>query len=175
MKKTILFSLLASTLLMAENHTVLDDSFKMDPSLALLIGTVKGTNSYAHAEVIYGLEYGFNCLVSDMLRQQVQITNYKDKNLKMTEISVNPHYMINVNSNMQIGFGPTLGLARVDNSQDKDTIFTYGAGGSLVQNLNETLFVGAEAKYEWSEDASLSGVNDNFNNVKIFVKAGYRF
>ena len=175
MKKSIIFSLLASTFLMAENSTVLDESFKLEPSLAVLGGVVKSDNAYAHAEIFYGLEYGFNCLVSDTVRQQLQITNYKDKNLKMTQINLNPHYMINVNSNMQLGFGPTFGLARVDNSQDKDTIFTYGAGGSLIQNLNEILFVGAEAKYEWSEDASLAGVNDNFNNVKVLLKAGYRF
>ena len=175
MKKIIIASLLSASILVAANNTVLDEGFKMEPSLALIGGVVKGDNAYAHTEIFYGLEYGFNCLASDKVRQQLEITNYKDKNLKMTQINLNPHYMINVNSNMQIGFGPTFGLARVDNSQDKDTIFTYGAGGSLTQNLNETLFVGAEAKYEWTQNATLIGVNDNFNNVKVLLKAGYRF
>jgi hypothetical protein len=175
MKKTILFSLLSASILMAENHTVLDNNFNMESSLAVLGGVVKGENSYAHTEVLYGLEFGFNCLANDAVRQNLQITNYKDKNLKMTQINLNPHYMIKVNNDMQIGFGPTFGLARVDNSNDKDNIFTYGLGGSLVQNLNEILFVATEAKYEWTQNATLLGVKDNFNNVKVLVKAGYRF
>ena len=105
---------------------------------------------------MYGLELGFNCLATDAIRQQLQLTKYTNGDLEITEANLNPQYVANINDTVTFGFGPTVGLAKVDNGTDNDTVLTYGAGTSLTLNVAENIFVGADVKYEVTKDAILS-------------------
>ena len=175
MKKTILLSLMASSLMMAQNNTILDSEFTFDPSIAILAGAMKNDNNNADWKTLSGIELGFNCLATDTIRQQVQLTNFKDNNLKVLQVNINPHYIVALNDTIKFGFGPTLGFATIDNGVDTDTVFTYGMGTNLSLNVNENIFLGTEIKYEFTQDASLSGVNNDIDNMKVFAKIGYQF
>ena len=124
---------------------------------------------------MYGLELGFNCLANDSIRQELQLTSFKDGDLKILQANVNPQYVTNINQMLKFGFGPTAGLASIDNGTDSETLFTYGVGTSLSFNVNENIFVGAEFKYELTEDATFGDVTNNFDNIKAFTKIGYQF
>jgi opacity protein-like surface antigen len=187
MKKTLLLSVIASTLMIAggdiapvepvvetpdvEAAPVTDYA----PALALIGGAMKFDKSGSDWKGFYGAELSFTCLLSNQVRQQIQVTNYDNDGIQMLQANINPHYMIDIAEGTQVGFGPTLGVARVEVGNDDDTIFTYGVGTSIRKNLTENVFVGAEAKYEWTTDVTIAGVDTDFNNAKVFAKLGYQF
>jgi opacity protein-like surface antigen len=187
MKKTLLLSVIASTLMIAGGDIApvepmvetpdveVAPAKDYAPALALIGGAMKFDQSGSDWKGFYGAEFSFTCLLSDQIRQQIQITNYDNDGVQMFQANINPHYMIDIAEGTQVGFGPTLGVARVEVGNDDDTIFTYGVGASVRKDITENVFVGAEAKYEWTTDATIAGVDTDFNNAKVFAKLGYQF
>ena len=189
MKKTALLSVLASTLIFAGgdiapvepmvqtpavNET--DNSVGSIPmSFALLGGVMKGEGSDTDWKGFYGAELAFECLFSSDVRSQLQLTNYDHDNLQMLQLSANPHYIFNRGDAVEFGFGPHIGVAKVEILNEDDTVFTYGLGASARADIASNFFVGAEARYEWTTDATFNGVDDDLNNAKVFAKLGYSF
>ncbi len=185
MKKIVLLSIAATTFMMAGGDIdpvepmvetpMVEESSSFNPALALIGGVMRGEGDNNDWKGFYGAEFSFDCLISDAVRQQIQITNYDHDGLQMLQANINPHYMFDIAEGTKFGVGPTLGVARVEIGNEDDTVFTYGVGASLRQDITENFFVGAEAKYEWTTDAEFGGVEDNLNNAKVFAKIGYQF
>ena len=191
MKKITLLSVLASTLIMAGGDIAPVEPMVQTPApiadevettsagipmaFALLGGVMKGEGDDTEWNPVYGAEFSFKCLLADNVRQQIQITNYDEDNLKMLQVSLNPHYIFNTGSVVEFGVGPHLGAAKVEIGNEDDIVFTYGVGASAKANLTEHFFIGAEARYEWTTDATFAGVDDDVNNAKVFGKIGYSF
>ena len=194
MKKTALLSVLASTLIFAggdiapvepvQQTTTFDETGStagsIPMSFGLLGGVTRGDNEGrgdddADWEGFYGAEFAFPCLFSSDVRSQLQVTNYDQDGLKMLQISANPHYVFNRGSAVEFGFGPHLGAAKVEIADEDDTVFTYGLGASLRSDITEHFYVGAEARFEWTTDATFGGIEDDLNNAKVFAKLGYNF
>ena len=93
----------------------------------------------------------------------------------MLQANINPPNMFDIAKGTQIGVGPTLGVPNVEVGNEYDTIFTYGIGASIRKDLTENIFAGAEAKYEWTTDATITGVDQDFDNASVFAKIGYSF
>jgi opacity protein-like surface antigen len=186
MKKTALLSVLASTLIMAggditpvepmvETPVIAESSVGIPMGLALLGGIMRGEGDNSDWNAIHGLELSFECLLSDSTRSQLQFTHYDHDGLEMFQLSVNPHYIFNRGDSVEFGAGPHIGVARVEIANEDDTVFTYGLGASVRTNLTENFFAGAEARYEWTTDATFAGIDDDVNNAKVFAKIGYSF
>jgi len=190
MKKITLLSVLASTLIFAGGDiTPVVEPMVPTPSfeevdtgstgipmgIALLGGVMLTDEDDAEWNPIYGAEFSFKCLLSDSVRSQVQFTNYDEDNLKMMQLSLNPHYIFNQGSTVEFGVGPHVGIAQVEVGSEDDIIYTYGAGASVTANLTEHFFLGAEARYEWTTETTFANVDTNFNNAKVFGKIGYSF
>lgn len=186
MKKTLLLSALASTLIfaggdidpvepMVETPVVAESSTGIPMGIALLGGVMKGEGSNTDWKGFYGAELSFECLLSDSTRSQLQLTNYDHDGLKMLQLSANPHYIFNRGDAVEFGAGPHIGVARVEIGNEDDTVFTYGVGASARADITENFFAGVEARYEWTTDATFGGVDDDLNNAKVFAKLGYSF
>lgn len=190
MKKTILASLLASSLVMAEqgNITVepyvepekVEEVTPIPVSVALLGGMMKfAADSHdGHeydAEFIFGAELSFPCFLSSDFRSQLQVLMYDDGFTETWQISANPHYIFKVSEDTQIGVGPSLGIAHFEIDAKNDYIFTFGVGASVRHDIDEKFFVGAEARYEWPAKAEIDGMEYDTNNFKIFAKIGMNF
>jgi len=174
MKKLFLTTVLASTLAMA-NSSVLDNEFKIAPSVAVIGGSMDTLNvDNTDAAGFYGLAVGFNCLLSDTIRQELQITNYDNDDLKILQVNLNPRYLVDLTESTTLGMGPTFGLAKVENLNDSDTVFTYGLGVNLQMNFDNA-FVAAETKYELTQDAELANIKQDVDNLKVLLKVGYTF
>jgi len=188
MKKITLLSVLVSTLIFAEVDTSsIKSSIKklafnkvdtvtvqIPMGLSLLGGIMKNKGGNTDWNPVYGLELSFECLLSPLVRSQLQYTHYNNDGIKMEQFSINPHYIFNRGDDVEFGFGPHLGAAIVEENGD-DTIFTYGIGASLNSAIDENFFVGAEARYEWTTDATFGDTDTNLNNAKVFAKIGYSF
>ena len=189
MKKTALLSVLASTLIFAGGDIdpvepmvqtptfdqVDDGTVGIPVGFALLGGVMKGEGDNTDWNPVYGAELSFECLFSSSVRSQLQYTYYDEDGVKMQQLSANPHYIFNRGDAVEFGFGPHIGVAKVEIANEDDTIFTYGVGASLRSDITDNFFVGAEARYEWTTDATFGGVDDNLNNAKVFAKLGFSF
>ena len=174
MKKTVLVTLLTSTLMMAQG--TLFDFPPKSMGIALLGGVMEGEDSNKiESDGIYGVELSFPCLVNNHVRSQLQVVSYDNNGVEMLQVSVNPHYLIDLQKGVTLGVGPTLGATEVTVGDEDDTIFTYGVGASLRADLPYNFFIGTEAHYDWTTDAELGTVKDNFDNLKVFAKVGYSF
>ena len=143
-----------------------------------LTGAFNNIKDADDAKSIYGLEASLNCPwltpPSNIIRQQINISNYSDSGLDILNVSINPHYMVEVAPSTTIGAGPNFGFSNVEFDGEDDTVFTYGVGASLRTDINKNFFLGAEARYE------LVGETDfdkdlELDNSKILIKLGYQF
>ena len=186
MKKTALLSVLASTIIfaggdlnpvepMVQTPDVAESSVGIPVGFGLLGGVMKGEGDNTDWNPVYGAELSFECLFSSSVRSQLQYTYYDEDGVKMQQLSANPHYIFNRGDVVEFGFGPHIGVAKVEIANEDDTIFTYGVGASLRSDITENFFVGAEARYEWTTDATFGGIDDNLNNAKVFAKLGFSF
>ena len=181
MKKILLASLLASSLVFAETNLlpVMKPSYKSNISIAGLGGLLKSSKSDSDYESFFGLEISLDCpllqLSSGNIRQQINLTQYNHDGLKIQELNLNPHLMFPISSTTSFGVGPSYGFANVDVGSDDDTVFTYGLGTSVRTDLGNGLFVGGEFRYTLTSDASLHGIDDDIDNTKFFIKIGQQY
>ena len=186
MKKTALLSVLASTIIfaggdidpvepMVQTPNIVESSVGIPMGFALLGGIQKGEGDNTDWNPVYGAELSFKCLFSSSVRSQLQYTYYDKYGVKMQQLSANPHYIFNRGDVVEFGFGPHIGVTKVEIDNEDDTIFTYGVGASIRSDITDNFFAGAEARYEWTTDATFNGVDDNLNNAKVFVKMGFSF
>jgi len=189
MKKIALLSVITSTLIFAGGdiepvepmvqtptfYQVDEEVASMPMGFALLGGVMKGEGDSTDWNPVYGAELSFECLFSSAVRSQLQYTHYDEDGLMMQQLSANPHYIFNPGATIEVGFGPHIGVAKVEIANEDDTIFTYGVGASLRSDITDNFFIGAEARYEWTTDATFGGVDDNLNNAKVFAKLGFSF
>jgi len=191
MKKTLLFSILASTLIYASGETNLGVSnlptqtlneegefiSSIPMSFGLIGGMFNGDGDNASWEKMFGAELAFECLFSSDARSQLQYMYYDIDGVKMHQLSANPHFMFLIDGfdeTVEFGVGPHVGVARVEVANENDMILTYGAGASIRSSFDNHLFVGAEARYEWTTDSKFEG-KENLDNAKVFAKIGYSF
>jgi len=187
MKKITLIASLVSTLIFAGGDIVpvepmvptfdeVDTTTGGIPmGFALLGGALKGEGDDTEWNALYGAEFTFECLFSSDVRSQLQFTYYDADGLKLLQLSANPHYIFNRGDTVEFGVGPHLGVANVEIGNESDTVFTYGLGASARANITSNIFLGVEARYEWTTDATFGGVDDDVNNAKVFAKIGYSF
>ena len=186
MKKTILLLVLLSTFIFAGGDIepmepiidtpIIEESSAFIPTgIAVLGGAMKIKGYPNDWKGFYGVELSFPCLVSDSVISQIQITNYDNNDLKVSQINANPHYVFNLSQSSFIGVGPSIGVARLEKGNETDTVFTYGVGVSVRTNITDSFFIGAEARYELSAETDLSGFKDDLTNAKVFAKLGYSF
>ncbi len=145
------------------------------------------TKIYQPWEGLIGLEFGFDCLISDRLKQQIQLTYVHQRGLTIVQASLNPQFMFDIFANVRLGVGPSFGIAQVKKdifNQEKwdgsvrefpiesydHSVFTYGVGISLLTDITDDIFMGMEGKYELATDKTAFT-----HNSKIFVKFGYQF
>jgi len=189
MKKIILLSVLVSTFIFAVTdvnstkpsidtlafNEVDAVNVQIPMGLSFLGGMMKSKDANTGWNPLYGLELSFECLLSPSVRSQLQYTHYNDDGLKMEQLSINPHYIFNRGDDVEFGFGPHLGVAKVEEKNADDTIYTFGIGASLNATIDENFFVGAAARYERTTYATFGELDTNLNNLKVFTKVGYSF
>ncbi|MBD3793734.1 MAG: outer membrane beta-barrel protein [Campylobacterales bacterium] len=93
----------------------------------------------------------------------------------MTQFEFNPYYIVTMQNGVEWGFGPGWGVIWSDAGKS-DTVFTAQAGTGIKYNLNARTFIGADARYQWTQSTQLAaGVAETLDNYRTNVKIGYRF
>lgn len=128
---------------------------------------------------VYGVEVSLTCpllqIPDHMIRQQVSLARADSNGLTTTSLELNPHVLFDVAPQLHVGVGPSLGAIYASGLSDHDIAFGIGAGASVTYDIAPKYFVGAESRYQWTTDASLSGRSVNLDNTRTLLKVGVHF
>ncbi|MET0091558.1 MAG: outer membrane beta-barrel protein [Candidatus Thiodiazotropha sp.] len=153
------------------------DGFDPDLTLSVMGGITDPLPHGLDADLSFGLELPMNCLLLDppqgSIRQQFSYMQYDDSGLKITSFEMNPHYLYRIDDKFSIGVGPGIGYVDADGRHVNEGVLAIQGGVSLHYKMSEQLFLGAEARYQWTQE--LDDTNDDLKNTRIFGKVGYRF
>lgn len=146
----------------------------------IAVAVIAGTSDFDDADFSpKGLEVSLICPVlkppKNTIRQQISYTESDKNGVDLKSVEVNPHYMVNVSEKLSVGAGPSLGVTKIETLGQDESVFTYGIGASARLNVTNNVFIGAETRYAWSEDADLLGETDDIDNLRTTLKIGFQF
>ena len=184
MRRVALAALLALTVssLNARETKVLpiltDSSYCLTPGVSL-VGGIGAFDKSDTTTTMYGVELSLACpalqLSSLDIKQQISIVYQSKEGLDTTHIEFNPHVMFDLSKDIQFGAGPGFGVI-LANAEKSDTVFGLNAGVSLNYDVTPSMFMGLEARYQWTTDAEVvSGVEVNLDNYRTLLKVGMHF
>ncbi len=187
MKKQTSFALLTTLLLSSGTALAqgpwnflagMDIDYVAEPTLALMIGNLNPDINGANNDTVSGVEFSLNCPLlqppSNKIRQQISYTRYSDSGLKISSFELNPHYVIEMTPGVGVGFGPGIGYVKAEVANQSESMLALQLGVSLHYNVMEKLFLGAEARYQATQNDNFAGQKgaDNFRGT---IKVGYNF
>lgn len=180
-KKTVLAASLLTLSLstQAEGWEILpitNSDYQADFAIAAIGGKINSDDIDSSTK---GVELSLNCPLlkapNHTIRQQVSYLSTDKNGIKSKSFELSPHHMFNLENNLSVGIGPSLGVVKVETSDGDDTAFTYGAGVSARYDVSKNFFVGAEVRRVLTKDIEIGGTSDNFNSTKALIKVGYQF
>ncbi|KPV40357.1 hypothetical protein AN478_08920 [Thiohalorhabdus denitrificans] len=153
--------------------------YQADAALAVLGGLQDPDVGNVDSDTAYGVEFSLSCPTltppRGEIRQQISLTRFDNDGLELTSFELNPHYLVDLGSNLSFGVGPGLGYVAADaEGGDSDGVFALQAGASLHYHRGP-LFLGAEARYQWTQEADLGAAETDVDNSRFLAKAGVRF
>lgn len=170
---------LAAATAMLGTGPALADRTPVDPAIAVVGGMLFPDVSGADDAGVYGIELSANCLLiqpaQGRLRHHLSVTRYDDSPLKMTSAELNTHYMLDLTPELALGFGPGIGYARTDIGSDDNGLWSFQLGANMTYRLPTNLFLGVEARYQFTESARFEGRNQDADNLRLLGKVGMHF
>lgn len=153
----------------------LSDDYQAQPSLALVGGVMDPDFGALDSGALYGLEFSLNCPLlqppSNRIRQQLSLTRFDEDGVEITSLEINPHYVIAMSENLEIGFGPGFGVLDVQAGPQDDMLLGIQAGAS-VHYRRGALFVGGEARYQVTTEERFGGTDQGADNARVLLKVG---
>ncbi|MDH5299940.1 MAG: hypothetical protein OEW58_01085 [Gammaproteobacteria bacterium] len=178
-KKWLVVALVASAGVsqsaLAEGWTFLAGSkegYKAEPIASVLYGSmdIDGTSG-----AITGVEMSLNCPLlqppTNRIRQQASITTWDESGAAVTNIEINPHYVVKVADDLEVGGGVGFGYMLSDDIPDQ-LGFQIGAS---VHYTGLPVFVGAEWRMQTTSPADPDAPDVDADNTRWAVKVGYAF
>jgi len=191
MKKNILKGLLAGAALTVAAGTAQADGwtflpatkpgYKAEPTVAVTAGYLSPDSSFTDGAVAYGAELSMNCALiqppSNRVRTTVSYLAFDDGGLKLTDIELNPHYVVELSDKLWVGGGPGVGVVMADTSDKDATMLAFQLGASAHYRMDK-LFVGGEARYQFTQSkdyGNSANPDSGVNNWRALVKVGFNF
>lgn len=155
------------------------DDFIFDPTISLMAGQMQSVSEVGDAAIGVGVELSINCPLvqppTNRVRQQISYFNYQDGDSTLHTVEINPHYIVEVMPKLEIGAGPGFGFISADVNGKTANMGAFQLGGSVHYRMN-SMFIGAEARYQWTTTADVGNGTDNgAKNARAVIKVGYDF
>lgn len=185
MKKIIVVLAFTIPVLTQAQETSFKKEYKPQMGLSL-IGGFQNNKNFEASTPVYGIEISLECPLiqtrKSHIRQQFTLIRQEGKNLKTISVEINPQYKIISKPSFELGAGPSAGWIFAKTTEESKTIFSYGLGASAVYQFKK-LFIGFESRYVLTKKVSFNDINNkpesavvgNLNNLRTFLKFGYKF
>ena len=178
-------TLLSSSLLAASDKFVAfpiftDDTWKPNFEVAAVAGHVDFLPKGIDSGTMYGMELSFDCPVftlpgDNLLRQQLNLNQYDKNGLRVTTIEMNPYYFVDITEDLVFGFGPGIGGVHADLDGGKDQWMLAAQVGAGVKYYIDGFIIGADLRRQWTASKDFGNGNQDLDNMRFLLKAGYRF
>jgi|GEM_PF-1170039 len=150
----------------------------LSPGIAVMGGVIDPELSGASSDWGYGVEASADCLLlqpaQGVLRHQLSITRYDDRPLRMTSTELNTHWMFEVAPRLEIGAGPGISYMRARLGGETNGLWGAQVGGSMNYTLDNNVFMGVEARYQFTESERFNGSSEDMDNYRVMGKVGIR-
>ena len=187
-KKLVSLGLLASLVaapVFAEEESgwVFGPAFKegwnADFTLALAANYIDPDISGVDGDSSLGLQVSLNCPwfqpPSGLIRQQFNLNQFDKEGIKLTTFEINPRYFVEMSPSVMLGVGPGFGYMWTDaDVGEAENMWTLQLGGDLEYRQG-ALFLGAGARYMFTQDKNIGLNNDGADNWLVQLKAGVNF
>ena len=88
---------------------------------------------------------------------------------------MNPYYFFKLSPDLLLGVGPGIAGVHGDPEGGKDNwAFAFQAGAGLKYYMDNFL-VGIDARWQWTDEKDYGSGKEDLDNMRILLKAGYRF
>lgn len=154
------------------------------PGLSIM-GGIQNNNHLGFAVPVYGFEFSMECPLDqgkkNHIRQKLSVTRQEGKGYKSLSAELNPQYKIVETSSFEWGIGPVAGMIFTRMRENNKPVFIYGAGTGAVYYF-EKVFIGIESRYGMTQKIAFDKIShesgiaelNNLNNLRTFIKLGYR-
>jgi len=148
--------------------------------VAVVLGSMDFDKDGLSTGANYGVELSFDCPVftlpgDHLLRQQLSLSRYDKDNFEVTVIEMNPYYFFRLSEDLQLGVGPGISAIHGDPDAGEDQwLIAVQAGAGLKYYMDDFL-VGLDVRWQWTEKEDFGAGNEDLNNMRVLLKAGYRF
>ncbi len=190
MKKTNVLAMLGAAAALAAGTAQADGwtflpatkpGYTPEPTVAVTAGLLNPDSTIGGSATAYGVELSMNCALiqppSNRVRTTVSFLTYEDGDLKLTDVELNPHYVVELSDNFWVGGGPGVGVVKADTSDQDATMLAFQLGASAHYRMDK-LFIGAEARYQFTQSKDIgpaANPDSGVNNVRALVKVGFNF
>jgi hypothetical protein len=156
-----------------------EEGWKPEFTLALAANYIEPDISGIDGDSSLGLQLSLNCPwfqpPSGVIRQQFNINQFDKGGIKLTTFEINPRYYVETSPNFRVGFGPGFGYMWTDaNVGAEEGMWTLQLGGDLEYGQG-ALFLGAGARYQFTQNKDLGIGNDGADTWLVQLKAGVNF
>jgi hypothetical protein len=180
----LLASLLATTVLAEEESGwVMGPAFKegwqADFTLALAANYIDPDIIGVDGNSGLGVQVSLNCPwfqpPKGLIRQQFNVNQFDNDGIEFTTFEINPRYFVEMSPSVMLGVGPGFGYMWTDVDVGKaENMWTLQLGGDLEYRQG-ALFLGAGARYMWTQDKYVGLSKEGADNWLVQVKAGINF
>ncbi len=189
--KKVLGAIAASIVLSTSAYAVESDELKILPiftdedwcaqfEVAAVVGSSNFDKNSLSTGANYGVELTFGCPVftlpgNHVLRQQLSVSRYDKNNFEVTVIEMNPYYFFDLDKDLVLGVGPGIAAVHGDPENGNDKwAFAFQAGAGLKYYIDDFL-VGLDLRWQWTAEKDFGAGKEDLDNMRVLVKAGYRF
>lgn len=153
---------------------VLQPGYTFAPTLAVSAGVFKVPDADHDGDLVYGLDFNFNCLLiqtpENHVRTHLQVNRTGKTGLQSTSLELSPRYTLPVGAGFAFGAGPVLALVMADNDVSDKNLFGYGAVAGPEYRWDK-VFAGLDVRY--LATTKTDGVE--FENWAFLGKLGFNF
>lgn len=153
------------------------DGYVANPAVSLIAGNLDPDITGADSGTVTGIELSLNCPLlqppTNRIRQQISYGVYDEDGLKISTIELNPHYIVKVAPGWEVGAGPGLGYVSVESDGFDESAWALQLGASVHYTGMGPLFVGAEARYQVTDE--LGDTSEEADNTRLALKVGMSF
>lgn len=153
---------------------VLQPGYTFAPTLAVSAGVFKVPDANHDADLMYGVDFNFNCLLmqtpENHMRTHLQVNRTEKSGLQSTSLELSPRYTLPVGAGFAFGLGPVLALVMADSGETDANLFGYGAVAGPEYRWGK-VFAGLDVRYL----ATTKSDGADFENWAFLGKLGFNF
>ncbi|MDH5378033.1 MAG: hypothetical protein OEX00_06920 [Gammaproteobacteria bacterium] len=157
-----------------------EDGYVAEPAVSIIAGQMSPGDKNLDPQTITGLELSLNCPLlqppTNRIRQQISYTTFKQDEFTLTNIELNPHYVVEVSPKLEIGGGPGFGYLMTSGGAKNPSLLAVNVGASAHYFGLGPVFLGAEWRYQLTTSEDFGGTDkQDMNNWRFAAKVGYSF